>query len=133
MIPERIKFTAFEPILCNQWIVEWDGIPSHLFKSVSRFVRNDGIWENISIQLHNVICPSTAQAIDQEIMKKLDIDSEEPVKFILEVFGPAYDSVQKWEVMGFVSCIIFPEKTYESSESLPIGIDIIPLKIDLIY
>lgn len=124
-----IIFLSFEPILSNRYIIDFDGIPSFLFKYVSKLRRVKGIWDPITIHLYNSICPSTCQATEEFAN---DVGSSSFI-FCMRCCGPAGDEVQLWEIEAKLNFIDYGDKDWLSSESKPIIMEVQPVKVKLLY
>lgn len=77
--PNEIFFTSFEPKVKNRFIMYVDGIPSYMIKAVNgmgfdqgeiklnhintyRKIKGKLVWNDITLNLHDPITPSGAQA-----------------------------------------------------------------------
>ena len=88
--PNEIFFTPFEPKMKNRFIMDIDGIPAYLIKTMARpqvtfqsvtldhintkrYVKGKATWAPISITLYDPIVPSGAQAVNEWIRLHLSL------------------------------------------------------------
>ena len=145
--PNEIMFTQFEPKLKNRFIMNIDGIPSHVIKSmnrpqiqfdevvlehmnVTRYVKGKGKWQPIEVTLYDPIVPSAAQAVMEWI--RLGHESvtgrdgysdfyKKDVSF--NVLGPVGDIVEEWTLKGcFIENANFGDLDWGSSEPAEISL-----------
>ena len=122
--PNEIFFTPFEPKLKNRFIMEIDGIPAYLVKTmarpsiafdtvtldhinVKRYVKGKASWQPIEVTLYDPIVPSGAQAVMEwvrlghESVTGRDGYSDFYKKDItINVLGPVGDKVEEWTLKG---------------------------------
>ena len=140
--PNEIFFTPFEPKMNNRFIMEMDGIPAYLIKSVQRpsiqfeavtldhinvkrYVKGKGTWQPITITLYDPIVPSGAQAVMEwvrlhhESVTGRDGYSDFYKKDLtFNVLGPVGDKVEEWTLKGaFITTADFSDLNY--SENTP--------------
>tara|TARA_B100001093_G_C26490896_1_gene868986 strand:+ start:162 stop:650 length:489 start_codon:yes stop_codon:yes gene_type:complete len=140
--PNEIFFTPFEPKMNNRFIMEMDGIPAYLIKSVQRpsitfeavtldhinvkrYVKGKGTWGPIQVTLYDPIVPSGAQAVMEwvrlhhESVTGRDGYSDFYKKDLtFNVLGPVGDKVEEWTLKGaFITTADFSDLNY--SENTP--------------
>ena len=140
--PNEIFFTPFEPKMNNRFIMEMDGIPAYLIKSVQRpsiqfesvtldhinvkrYVKGKGTWQPITVTLYDPIVPSGAQAVMEwvrlhhESVTGRDGYSDFYKKDLtFNVLGPVGDKVEEWTLKGaFLTGADFSDLNY--SENTP--------------
>ena len=122
--PNEIFFTPFEPKLNNRFIMEIDGIPAFLVKTmarpsvqfetvtldhinVKRYVKGKATWQPISITLYDPIVPSGAQSVIEwvrlhhESVTGRDGYSDFYKKDVtFNMLGPVGDKVEEWTLKG---------------------------------
>jgi len=120
----EMMFTAFEPKLQNRFIMEIDGIPAYLIKSlnrptisfnnitldhinVKRKIKGKGTWEPITCELYDPVTPSGAQSVmewvrlSHESVTGRDGYSDFYKKNIqIRTLGPVGDVVEEWILKG---------------------------------
>ena len=122
--PNDIFFTPFEPKTANRFVMEIDGIPAFLVKTmarpsinfetitldhinVKRYVKGKAAWQPINVTLYDPIVPSGAQAVMEWV--RLHHESvtgrdgysdfyKKEIKFNL--LGPVGDKVEEWVLKG---------------------------------
>ena len=140
--PNEIFFTPFEPKMNNRFIMEMDGIPAYLIKSVQRpsitfeavtldhinvkrYVKGKATWAPINITLYDPIVPSGAQSVMEwvrlhhESVTGRDGYSDFYKKDLtFNVLGPVGDKVEEWTLKGaFITTADFSDLNY--SENTP--------------
>ena len=119
-----IMFTPFEPKLKNRFIMNIDGIPSHVIKAmnrpqiqfdevllehmnVTRYIKGKGKWQPIEVTLYDPIVPSAAQAVMEwirlghESVTGRDGYSDFYKKDVtFNVLGTVGDIVEEWTLKG---------------------------------
>ena len=140
--PNEIFFTPFEPKLNNRFIMEIDGIPAYLIKTVARpsiqfesvtldhinvkrYVKGKATWQPITVTLYDPIVPSGAQAVMEwvrlhhESVTGRDGYSDFYKKDLtFNVLGPVGDKVEEWTLKGaFITEANFSDLNY--SENTP--------------
>ena len=140
--PNEIFFTPFEPKLNNRFIMEIDGIPAYLIKTVARpsiqfesvtldhinvkrYVKGKATWQPIAVTLYDPIVPSGAQAVMEwvrlhhESVTGRDGYSDFYKKDLtFNVLGPVGDKVEEWTLKGaFITEANFSDLNY--SENTP--------------
>ena len=122
--PNDIFFTPFEPKTKNRFVMEIDGIPAYLVKTMARpsiqfetitldhintkrYVKGKATWQPISITLYDPIVPSGAQSVIEwvrlhhESVTGRDGYSDMYKKDItFNVLGPVGDITEKWTLHG---------------------------------
>ena len=122
--PNEIFFTPFEPKMKNRFIMEIDGIPAYLVKTmarpsiafdtvtldhinVKRYVKGKASWQPIEVTLYDPIVPSGAQAVMEwvrlhhESVTGRDGYSDFYKKDLtVNVLGPVGDIVSEWIIKG---------------------------------
>ena len=145
--PNEIFFTPFEPKTKNRFIMEIDGIPSYLVKTmarpaiqfesitldhinVKRYVKGKATWQPITVTLYDPIVPSGAQSVIEwvrqhhESVTGRDGYSDFYKKDItFNVLGPVGDKVEEWTLKGaFITEANFNELDFASSEVADIAL-----------
>ena len=145
--PNDIFFTPFEPKTKNRFVMEIDGIPAFLVKTmarpslqfetitldhinVKRYVKGKAAWQPISITLYDPIVPSGAQSVIEwvrlhhESVTGRDGYSDFYKKDItFNVLGPVGDKVEEWTLKGaFITEANFNELDFASSEVADIAL-----------
>ena len=140
--PNEIFFTPFEPKLNNRFIMEIDGIPAYLIKTVARpsiqfesvtldhinvkrYVKGKATWQPITVTLYDPIVPCGAQAVmawvrlHHEAVTGRDGYSDFYKKDLtFNVLGPVGDKVEEWTLKGaFITEANFSDLNY--SENTP--------------
>ena len=135
--PNEIFFTPFEPKLKNRFIMDIDGIPAYLIKTMARpqitfesvtldhintkrYVKGKATWAPINITLYDPIVPSGAQAVMEwvrlhhESVTGRDGYSDFYKKDItFNVLGPVGDKVEEWTLKGaFIQAATFSDMDY---------------------
>ena len=122
--PNDIFFTPFEPKTKNRFVMEVDGIPSYLVKTmarpqitfetitldhinVKRYVKGKASWTPIALTLYDPIVPSGAQSVmewirlSHESVTGRDGYSDFYKKDVtFNVLGPVGDKVEEWTLKG---------------------------------
>jgi hypothetical protein len=120
----EMMFTAFEPKLQNRFLMEIDGIPAYLIKSlnrpqitfnnivldhinVKRKIKGKANWDPITCELYDPVTPSGAQAVmewvrlSHESVTGRDGYSDFYKKNIhIRTLGPVGDVVEEWILKG---------------------------------
>ena len=120
----EMMFTAFEPKLQNRFLMEIEGIPAYLIKSlnrpqvtfnnivldhinVKRKIKGKANWDSISCDLYDPVTPSGAQAVmewirlSHESVTGRDGYSDFYKKNIhIRSLGPVGDVVEEWILKG---------------------------------
>ena len=120
----QMMFTAFEPKLQNRFLMEIEGIPAYLIKSlnrpqvtfnnivldhinVKRKIKGKANWDSISCDLYDPVTPSGAQAVmewirlSHESVTGRDGYSDFYKKNIhIRTLGPVGDVVEEWILKG---------------------------------
>ena len=120
----EMMFTAFEPKLQNRFLMEIDGIPAYLIKTlnrpnvtftnivldhinVKRKIKGKANWEPITCELYDPVTPSGAQAVmewirlSHESVTGRDGYSDFYKKdVVINVLGPVGDKVEEWTLKG---------------------------------
>jgi len=145
--PNDIFFTPFEPKTKNRFVMEIDGIPAFLVKTmarpslqfetitldhinVKRYVKGKAAWQPISITLYDPIVPSGAQSVIEwvrlhhESVTGRDGYSDFYKKDItFNVLGPVGDKVEEWTLKGaFITEANFNDLDFASSEVADIAL-----------
>jgi len=140
-----IMFTPFEPKLQNRYIMQIDGIPAYLIKTISRptiefeevelnhmnvkrFVKGKGSWSTIDITLYDPVVPSAAQAVmewvrlSHESVTGRDGYADFYKKDVtINVLGPVGDIVEEWTLKGaFITSAGFGDMDYAGSDPVEI-------------
>ena len=119
-----MMFTAFEPKLQNRFLMEIEGIPAYLIKTINRPAISFGEvvldhinvkrklkgianWDNITCELYDPVTPSGAQAVmewvrlHKESVTGRDGYSDFYKKDVtFNVLGPVGDKVEEWTLKG---------------------------------
>ena len=145
--PNDIFFTPFEPKTKNRFVMEIDGIPAYLVKTMARpsisfetitldhintkrYVKGKATWAPIAITLYDPIVPSGAQSVIEwirlhhESVTGRDGYSDFYKKDItFNVLGPVGDKVEEWTLKGaFITEANFNELDFASSEVADIAL-----------
>ena len=138
--PNEIFFTPFEPKLNNRFIMEIDGIPAYLVKTlerptvssevvtldhinVKRYTKGKTSWSTVGCTLYDPIVPSGAQAVMEwvrlhhESVTGRDGYSDFYKKDItFNVLGPVGDKVEEWTLKGaFIQSATFSDMDYSAT------------------
>ena len=138
--PNEIFFTPFEPKLNNRFIMEIDGIPAYLVKTmarpqitfeevvldhinVKRYVKGKASWSTLAVTLYDPIVPSGAQSVIEwirlhhESVTGRDGYSDMYKKDItFNVLGPVGDKVEEWTLKGaFIQTADFSDMDYSAN------------------
>ena len=139
--PNDIFFTPFEPKTANRFVMEIDGIPAYLVKTmarpsiqfetitldhinVKRYVKGKASWQPITVTLYDPIVPSGAQSVIEwvrlhhESVTGRDGYSDMYKKDItFNVLGPVGDKVEEWTLKGaFIQSADWSDMDYASNE-----------------
>ena len=139
--PNEIFFTPFEPKTKNRFIMEIDGIPSYLVKTmarpaiqfesitldhinVKRYVKGKATWQPITVTLYDPIVPSGAQSVIEwvrqhhESVTGRDGYSDFYKKDItFNVLGPLGDKVEEWTLKGaYIESANFGDLAFDSND-----------------
>ena len=145
----EMMFTAFEPKLQNRFLMEIEGIPAYLIKSlnrpqvtfnnivldhinVKRKIKGKANWENITCDLYDPVTPSGAQAVMEwvrlhhESVTGRDGYSDFYKKDIrFNTLGPVGDVVEEWICKGaYVTNAEFGSGDWTSSSPMEISLTI---------
>ena len=120
----QMMFTAFEPKLQNRFIMDIEGIPAYLIKTINRpsitfnnivldhinvkrKIKGKANWDSISCDLYDPVTPSGAQAVmewirlSHESVTGRDGYSDFYKKNIhIRTLGPVGDVVEEWILKG---------------------------------
>ena len=147
--PNEIFFTPFEPKLKNRFIMEIDGIPAYLVKTMSRpsvvqeavaldhinvkrYVKGKTVWQPITITLYDPIVPSGAQAVNEWIgqhhqaVTGVDGYSAEYKKDItFNLLSPNGEKIEQWIIKGaFITTANFQDLDFASNDVLDISLEL---------
>lgn len=145
--PNDIFFTPFEPKVANRFVMEIDGIPAYLVKTmerptisfesitldhinVKRYVKGKATWAPINVTLYDPIVPSGAQSVMEwvrlhhESVTGRDGYSDMYKKDItFNVLGPVGDKVEEWTLKGaFITSANFSDMNYASNDVAEIAL-----------
>ena len=145
--PNDIFFTPFEPKVANRFVMEIDGIPAYLVKTmarpsiqfetitldhinVKRYVKGKAAWQPITVTLYDPIVPSGAQSVMEwvrqhhESVTGRDGYSDQYKKDItFNVLGPVGDKVEEWTLKGaFISAATFGDMDWATED--PVNIEL---------
>ena len=141
----EMMFTAFEPKLQNRFLMEIEGIPAYLIKTlnrpqitfnnivldhinVKRKIKGKANWDSITCDLYDPVTPSGAQAVMEWI--RLSHESvtgrdgysdfyKKDVNF--QVLGPVGDIVEEWSLKGtWIQDATFGDMDFASSDPVEI-------------
>ena len=143
--PNEIMFTQFEPKVKNRFIMNIDGIPSHIIKAmnrpqiqfdevvlehmnVTRYVKGKGKWQPIEITLYDPVVPSGAQAVmewvrlSHESVTGRDGYSDFYKKDVtIQILGPVGDIVEEWTLKGaWIQSATFGDMAFDSNDPVEI-------------
>ena len=147
--PNEIFFTPFEPKLKNRFIMEIDGIPAYLVKTMARpsiafdevvldhintkrYVKGKASWQAITVSLYDPIVPSGAQAVNEwirlhhESVTGVDGYSSEYKKDItFNLLSPNGEKIEQWIIKGaFLTAANFQDLDFASNEVVDIELTI---------
>jgi hypothetical protein len=147
--PNTSLITPFEPKMKNRFIMEIDGIPSFMVKTMSRpsvvfetvtldhmnvkrYVKGKAQWQPITITLYDPIVPSGAQAVTEWI--KLHHDavnandgyaSEYKKDITFNLLSPNGEHIEQWRIKGaFITTANFQDLDFASDEVLDIELQL---------
>ena len=145
--PNDIFFTPFEPKLKNRFIMQIDGIPAFLVKTmarpsvqfeavtldhinVKRYVKGKATWQPITVSLYDPIVPSGAQSVIEwvrlhhEAVTGRDGYSDFYKKDItFNVLGPVGDKVEEWTLKGaFIESADFSDLNYAEANPAEVSL-----------
>jgi|TARA_Y100000361_G_C10995562_1_gene256515 hypothetical protein len=145
--PNQIFFTPFEPKMKNRFIMEIEGIPAYLIKTMARpqvsfesvtldhintkrYVKGKATWSTLEITLYDPIVPSGAQAVNEWIRQHheaatgVDGYSSEYKKNIkFNVLSPNGEKIEQWDLRGaFITQANFNTLDYASNEVVDINL-----------
>ena len=145
--PQDIMFTPFEPKLKNRFIMQIDGIPAFLVKTmarpavqfesvtldhinVKRYVKGKATWQPINVTLYDPIVPSGAQSVIEwvrlhhESVTGRDGYSDFYKKDItFNVLGPVGDKVEEWTLKGaFIESADFSDLNYAEANPAEVSL-----------
>ena len=94
---KEIGLEECEPKTKNSFIVSYGNIEKFVIKAISglSFTRDDDgeiHWDNIFMELHDVITPSTPQSIFETIENETTL----PMNMNITILGPMGDKVSEW-------------------------------------
>ena len=143
--PNDIFFTPFEPKTANRFVMEIDGIPAFLVKTmarpsinfetitldhinVKRYVKGKAAWQPINVTLYDPIVPSGAQSViewirlSHESVTGRDGYSDFYKKDVtFNMLGPVGDIVEEWTLKGcYIENANFGTLDYSVSEAADI-------------
>ena len=143
----EIMFTAFEPKLKNRYVMNLNGLPAYLVKTmarpsitfeevelhhinVKRYVKGKAAGQPIDITLYDPIVPSGAQAVlewirlGHESVTGRDGYSDFYKKDItFNLLGPVGDIVEEWKLVGsYIQSANFGDMDYATSEPAEITV-----------
>ena len=145
--PNDIFFTPFEPKTKNRFVMEIDGIPAYLVKTMARpavqfetieldhintkrYVKGKASWQPINITLYDPIVPSGAQSVIEwvrlhhESVTGRDGYSDFYKKDItFNVLSPNGERVEQWVLKGaFITTANWNGLDYASNEVVDINL-----------
>ena len=145
--PNEIFFTPFEPKTKNRFVMEIEGIPAFLVKTmarpqitfeevvldhinVKRYVKGKASWSTLAITLYDPIVPSGAQSVIEwirlhhESVTGRDGYSDFYKKNItFNVLDPVGAVVEEWELKGaFIQSANFGDLAFDSSDPVEISL-----------
>jgi len=140
-----VMFTPFEPKLKHRFIMQIDGIPAYIVRTMSRpqitfeevvldhmnvkrYIKGKGEWQQMSVTLYDPVVPSAAQSVmewirlSHESVTGRDGYSDFYKKDLnFQVLGPVGDIVEEWKLKGaFIQDANFGELDFSSSEPIDI-------------
>ena len=140
-----VMFTPFEPKLKNRFIMQIDGIPAYLIKSmnrpsiesdevilehmnVTRYVKGKSRWQPLEITLYDPVVPSAAQQVIEwvrlhhESVTGRDGYSDFYKKNItFNLLDPVGAVVEEWELKGaYIQSANFGDLAFDSSDPVEI-------------
>ena len=145
----QMMFTAFEPKLQNRFLMEIEGIPAYLIKTINRptisfgevvldhinvkrKIKGKANWDNITCDLYDPVTPSGAQAVmewvrlSHESVTGRDGYSDFYKKDIrFNALGPVGDVVEEWICKGaYCKSANFGEMDWASDQPTMISLSI---------
>ena len=140
-----IMFTPFEPKIKQRFLMQIDGIPAYLIKTMNRpqitfeevqldhlnirrWVKGKGVWQTLQCTLYDPVVPSAAQAVMEwvrlahESVTGRDGYSDFYKKDVtFQVLGPVGDIVEEWKLKGaWIQDAQFGELDFSSSDPVDI-------------
>ena len=137
----KIFYTPYEPKLKNRFIMQIDGIPAYLVKTMARpqitfedvelhhmnvvrYVKGKGQWQSLEITLYDPIVPSGAQAVMEwvrlghESVTGRDGYSDFYKKDVtFNVLGHVGDKVEEWTLKGaYIESANFGDLAFDSND-----------------
>ena len=130
-------YTNFEPKMKNRFIMEIDGIPSYLIKTINRpsiqfevvtldhinvkrKLKGKGEWQDVEITLYDPIVPSGAQSVMEWVRTSHESLTgrdgyadfyKKDVNFYM--LGPVGDKIEQWTLKGaFINNQAFNDLDY---------------------
>ena len=143
----EIMFTAFEPKLKNRYVMNLNGLPAYLVKTmarpsitfeevelhhinVKRYVHGKATWEPIEVTLYDPVVPSAAQGVMEwirlhhESVTGRDGYSDFYKKDItFNLLDPVGAVVEEWELKGaYIQSANFGDLAFDSSDPVEISL-----------
>ena len=143
----EIMFTAFEPKLKNRYVMNLNGLPAYLVKTmarpsitfeevelhhinVKRYVHGKATWEPIEVTLYDPVVPSAAQGVMEwirlhhESVTGRDGYSDFYKKNItFNLLDPVGAVVEEWELKGaYIQSANFGDLAFDSSDPVEISL-----------
>ena len=144
-----IMFTPFEPKLKNRFIMQIDGIPAYLVKTMARpqitfedvelhhmnvvrYVKGKGQWQPLTFTMYDPIVPSAAQAViewvrlSHESVTGRDGYSDFYKKDVtFNVLGPVGDKIEEWTLKGaYINDAQFGDLDFADSTAVEITLQL---------
>ena len=145
----QMMFTAFEPKLQNRFLMEIEGIPAYLIKTINRpaisfgevvldhinvkrKVKGKSDWTPINCTLYDPVTPSGAQAVMEwvrlhhESVTGVDGYSSEYKKDItFNLLSPNGEKIEQWIIKGaFLTAASFGDLDYGAEDMTEISLSI---------
>ena len=145
--PNEIFFTPFEPKLKNRFIMEIDGIPAYLIKTmarpqitfetvtldhinVKRYVKGKGAWQPLEITLYDPVVPSAAQSVmewirehHESVTGRQGYSDFYKRDITFNLLGPVGDIVEEWTLKGtYIEAANFGTMDYGTSDPVEIAL-----------
>ena len=145
--PNDIFFTPFEPKLNNRFIMEIDGIPAYLVKTlerptvssevvtldhinVKRYTKGKTSWSTVACTLYDPIVPSGAQAVmewvrlhHESVTGRQGYSDFYKRDITFNLLGPVGDIVEEWTLKGaYIEAANFGTMDYATSDPVEIAL-----------
>ena len=145
--PNEIFFTPFEPKMKNRFIMDIDGIPAYLIKTMARpqvtfqsvtldhintkrYVKGKGAWQPLEITLYDPVVPSAAQSVmewirehHESVTGRQGYSDFYKRDITFNLLGPVGDIVEEWTLKGaYIEAANFGAMDYATSDPVEIAL-----------